>query len=124
MSVRSLCSPVALFLAAVVVVAVMPWFVTLVLAVAVGSVWAIVLHTPRAGDDRLRRMSAGLCAECGYDLTFAEGRCPECGAHYGLGWSHPAEAWECLRRERPAPVRPVSTRAAVTADDDELIPPT
>jgi hypothetical protein len=118
MSARSPTSLLIAYLAVAGFVAAMPWYVTGVMAVAAGLGVAIVAWSPRAGDDRLRRMSAGLCAECGYDLTGASGRCPECGAHYGTGWSQPAEPWERGRPER----RPVARVAAPV--DEEFIPPT
>jgi hypothetical protein len=33
---------------------------------------------------RRRRVAAGQCVECGYDLRASSGRCPECGAIHAL----------------------------------------
>ena len=51
------------------------WSIALVLAVAP---WVSVRGLLRRVKQN-RRVRAGLCPECGYDLRATPGRCPECG---------------------------------------------
>lgn len=53
------------------------WFVPIGVTAALPVVWlAINLHRRSL---RRRRLAAGLCLECGYDLRGSKDRCPECG---------------------------------------------
>lgn len=55
------------------------WFVALVLAV-LPTCWLVrKARAVRRG----RRVAAGLCVTCGYDLRASIDRCPECGAAIG-----------------------------------------
>jgi hypothetical protein len=40
----------------------------------------IFLWTSTRWEKKARRIRAGLCASCGYDLRASKGRCPECGS--------------------------------------------
>jgi len=51
-----------------------PYWALVTLASIVPLRWLLVALT------RARRRRRGLCARCGYDVRFSEGRCPECGA--------------------------------------------
>jgi hypothetical protein len=48
------------------------WVTVAAIAVARGVPWGLARR-------RTRRVAAGLCTACGYDLRATPGRCPECG---------------------------------------------
>ena len=52
------------------------------------AAWLIV----RCTDKRKRRLKAGLCPECGYDLRETKDRCPECGAAKPVAGLSPSPA--------------------------------
>jgi len=51
------------------------WFIATVAALLPAST---LLRAPLAVRT-YRRRKRGLCTQCGYDLRFSSGRCPECG---------------------------------------------
>jgi hypothetical protein len=53
------------------------WF-TLVTTAVLPSVWVLGAARRRR---TARRLRAGLCARCGYDLRESQDHCPECGTH-------------------------------------------
>jgi hypothetical protein len=58
------------------------WFIYFphwVLAAVTGILPLVRLIRYRSVARRQRRIAAGLCPRCGYDLRASEGRCPECG---------------------------------------------
>jgi len=52
----------------------LPYWSAALLAAGLPAAWAVVRARRR------RRVKAGLCAACGYDLRATPERCPECGA--------------------------------------------
>jgi hypothetical protein len=58
------------------------WFILLVLTIPIAL-------TLRRRIRRARRVRAGMCSKCGYDLRESPVRCPECGTVVGI--AHPTE---------------------------------
>jgi predicted amidophosphoribosyltransferase len=54
---------------------VLPYWLTLLIGAAAPAWWLFGSHRRRAA----RRVVAGCCPACGYDLRASPDRCPECG---------------------------------------------